>query len=113
MQVGTAIGRPFVGVLSDHFGRMTVASLLTASNALLIYAIWIPAQSYGVLIFFALVVGATSGVYWGVCESPFTAPICANLLSDNRTAYCRGSRPERAPICPQLDVVDGVHAGSM
>ena len=66
MQVGTAIGRPAVGVLSDHFGRMTIASLLTASNVVLTYAIWIPTHSYGLLIFFALVIGATSGIYWGV-----------------------------------------------
>jgi hypothetical protein len=45
---------------------MTVACLLTASNVLLTYAIWIPTHSYGLLIFFALVIGATSGVYWGV-----------------------------------------------
>ncbi|EXJ69658.1 uncharacterized protein A1O5_06729 [Cladophialophora psammophila CBS 110553] len=75
MNVGTAIGRPFVGVLSDRFGRMTVACLLTASNTVLAYAIWIPADSYGVLIFFALVVGATSGVYWGTI-----APLCAEVV---------------------------------
>jgi MFS family permease len=69
MQVGTAVGRPFFGVLSDHYGRMTVAGLLTVSNTIFAYAIWIPAQSYGVLIFFALVVGATSGVYWGVSNA--------------------------------------------
>ncbi|ETI24118.1 hypothetical protein G647_03487 [Cladophialophora carrionii CBS 160.54] len=75
LQVGTAIGRPFIGVLSDHFGRMTVACLLTASNVLFTYAIWIPTQSYGVLIFFALVVGATSGVYWGTI-----APLSAEVV---------------------------------
>ncbi|KIW68052.1 hypothetical protein PV04_04022 [Phialophora macrospora] len=75
MQVGTAIGRPFVGVLSDHFGRMTVACLLTASNVLVTYAIWIPTHSYGLLIFFALVIGATSGVYWGTI-----APLSAEVV---------------------------------
>ncbi|KIW79302.1 hypothetical protein Z517_05914 [Fonsecaea pedrosoi CBS 271.37] len=75
MNVGTAFGRPFIGVLSDRFGRMTIACVLTASNTLLSYAIWIPANSYGVLIFFALTVGATSGVYWGTI-----APLCAEVV---------------------------------
>ncbi|KAJ9604547.1 hypothetical protein H2200_010660 [Cladophialophora chaetospira] len=75
MQVGTAIGRPAVGVLSDHFGRMTVASSLTASNVILTYAIWIPTHSYGLLIFFALIIGATSGIYWGTI-----APLCAEVV---------------------------------
>lgn len=67
MNVGTTIARPFVGVLSDRLGRMTVAAILTASNAVFIYAIWIPTNSYGVLLFFAFLIGATSGIYWGVC----------------------------------------------
>ncbi|OAP57795.1 hypothetical protein AYL99_08533 [Fonsecaea erecta] len=75
MNVGTAFGRPFVGVLSDRFGRMTVAGILTASNTVLAYAIWIPTNSYGLLLFFALVVGATSGVYWGTI-----APLCAEVV---------------------------------
>lgn len=73
MNVGAAFGRPFLGVLSDRFGRMTVACLLTASNFVLIYVVWIPTNSYGLLIFFSLVVGATSGVYWGVSLALFLA----------------------------------------
>ncbi|KIW99402.1 uncharacterized protein Z518_11390 [Rhinocladiella mackenziei CBS 650.93] len=75
LNVGTAIGRPFVGVLSDHFGRMTVACILTASNTALAYAIWIPTESYGLLIFLSLILGATSGVYWGTI-----APLCAEVV---------------------------------
>jgi MFS family permease len=91
LQVGTAIGRPFFGVLSDRFGRMTTAAVLTASNTVFILAIWTPATSYGVLIFFALLAGATSGVYWGVsnqsycCRTSLTAfqtiaPLCAEVV---------------------------------
>lgn len=66
MNVGTALGRPGVGILSDRFGRMTVASGLTALNTLLVFAVWIPTTSYGLLLFLAFMLGMTSGIYWGV-----------------------------------------------
>jgi len=91
LNLGAAVGRPFVGVLSDQFGRMTVACALTASNVVLCFAIWIPDTSYGLLIFFALLVGATSGIYWGVSRMSLTvtiftdslqviAPLCAEVV---------------------------------
>ncbi|KAK6373268.1 hypothetical protein LTS17_008287 [Exophiala oligosperma] len=75
MNLGTALGRPFVGVVSDRCGRMTVITLLTAFNMLIIFAIWIPLHSYGLLIFFALLVGATAGLYWSTI-----APLCAEVV---------------------------------
>ncbi len=90
LQVGTAIGRPAVGVLIDHLGRMTVASLLTASNVLLTYAIWIPTHSYGLLIFFALVIGATSGIYWGVSlGSPLPGDLYLHVTRRSRLSAPR------------------------
>ncbi|KAK5050055.1 hypothetical protein LTR84_004175 [Exophiala bonariae] len=74
LNVGTAIGRPFVGVISDHYGRITTAGILTASNCVMAFAIWIPTDSYGVLIFLGLVSGATSGIYWGTI-APLTAEV--------------------------------------
>jgi MFS family permease len=73
--LGTAVGRPFFGVLSDRYGRITVASILTASNTLMTFAVWVPTDSYGLLLFLSLVVGATSGVYWGTI-----APLCAEVV---------------------------------
>ncbi|KAI1614837.1 MFS transporter, MCP family, solute carrier family 16, member 6 [Exophiala viscosa] len=75
MNVGTTLARPFVGVLSDRYGRITVAGILTASNVLFVYAIWIPTNSYGVLLFLAILLGATSGIYWGTI-----APLCAEVV---------------------------------
>lgn len=74
LNVGTALGRPFVGVISDHYGRITTAGVLTASNCVMAFAIWIPTDSYGVLIFLGLVSGATSGIYWGTI-APLTAEV--------------------------------------
>ncbi len=66
LNLGTALGRPSVGVISDRLGRMTVVCVLTAVNTLMLYAVWIPCNSYGLLLFLALIEGATSGIYWGV-----------------------------------------------
>ncbi|KAG9773958.1 hypothetical protein KCU88_g5636, partial [Aureobasidium melanogenum] len=75
LNVGTAIGRPGIGVLSDRFGRMTVASGLTAVNTLMVFAVWIPTTSFGLLLFLAFVLGITAGVYWGTI-----APLCAEVV---------------------------------
>jgi MFS family permease len=66
LNLGTALGRPFVGIVSDRMGRMTVVCILTAFNTVMMWAGWITTHSYGLLLFLALVVGATSGIYWGV-----------------------------------------------
>lgn len=66
VNLGTALGRPFIGIVSDRLGRMTVACILTAFNTVMAYAVWIPTHSYGLLLFLGLVFGATSGIYWGV-----------------------------------------------
>ena len=68
LNLGTALGRPCIGLASDKFGRIEVAAALTCFNGLIIIAVWIPANSYGVLIFFAIVSGATMGVFWMVSQ---------------------------------------------
>ncbi|KXT04022.1 hypothetical protein AC578_4968 [Pseudocercospora eumusae] len=49
-------------MVSDRFGAILVATLL---NAVFISAVWIPGTSYGVLVFFALFIGATIGTLLG------------------------------------------------
>lgn len=66
LNLGTAFGRPSIGVLSDRYGRITMACILTGVNIIMCFAVWIPLNSYGLLIFFAIIVGITSGVYWPV-----------------------------------------------
>ena len=64
VNLGTAVGRPWIGYLSDRFGREKVAAILTLSCGVLCLAIWLPAESYGLTLFFALVSGAILGVFW-------------------------------------------------
>ena len=61
LNLGQGIGRPLVGVFSDRLGRINVAAFLTFLCGLLCLAVWIPAKSYGVLIFFALIIGTMAG----------------------------------------------------
>ena len=45
---------------------MAVATWLTFFNGVIMFAIWVPANGFGVLVFFALVSGATMGTFWMV-----------------------------------------------
>ena len=64
LNLGTAIGRPLVGVASDYFGRMETAGVLTLTCGVMCFAIWLPATSYGVTLLFVIVSGAFFGVFW-------------------------------------------------
>ena len=64
LNLGTAIGRPLVGVASDYFGRMEMAGMLTLICGIMCFAIWLPATSYGVTILFVIIGGAIFGVFW-------------------------------------------------
>lgn len=75
LNAGTALGRPFVGVLSDRLGRITVACAVTGSNFVFALAFWIPISSYAPLLVYALITGATAGIYWGTI-----APLCAEVV---------------------------------
>ncbi|KAK4539680.1 hypothetical protein LTR36_010443 [Oleoguttula mirabilis] len=74
LNLGTGIGRPLIGFASDRFGRLEVATTLTLLNGILLFAIWVPADTYGVLIFYALLSGAMLGVYW-----MSVGPLCAEV----------------------------------
>lgn len=66
LNLGTAVGRPLIGFMSDRLGRMEVAGSCTMFCGLTCLAIWIPAKVYGVVIFFAIISGAVMGVFWMV-----------------------------------------------
>lgn len=70
LNVGTACGRPFIGLLSDRFGRFRITTVLTLLSAIFCFAIWIPATKLGPLLVFALLSGASYGVFFAVKFSP-------------------------------------------
>jgi MFS family permease len=66
LNVGTALGRPWIGLLCDRYGRIEVSGFLTLATGILCFGVWLPAQSLGVLLFFVIVEGAIYGVFWAV-----------------------------------------------
>ena len=67
INLGLAIGRPFIGYYSDALGRINMAGLMTALCGFLCLALWVPAKSFAVLIVFAILAGAVTGIFWGTC----------------------------------------------
>ena len=66
LNLGTALGRPFIGIASDRYGWFEVASGLTLFCGLCCMAIWIPASSFGVTVLFGMISGAILGLFWVV-----------------------------------------------
>lgn len=70
-----AIGRPIIGLSSDKFGRLNVALVGSFLPAIFTFALWIPAKSYGLLIFSSLILGLTIGTFWTT-----VAPVNAEVV---------------------------------
>lgn len=85
LNVGLTFGRPLVGYLSDKFGRIDVATGMTALCGIYCLAIWVPAQTYGVLILFALLSGTVTGTYWGT-----VVPVTAEVVGMQRLPVAFG-----------------------
>lgn len=77
LHVGTAVGRPIIGIFSDKWSRIDTAGALTLLCGISCFAFWLPATSFGLTIFFAILCGAIVGVFWmvsGVVSCCF--PMC-------------------------------------
>ncbi|KAL5374225.1 hypothetical protein PMIN06_012461 [Paraphaeosphaeria minitans] len=64
LNVGTAVGRPVIGIFSDRWSRIDTAGVLTLLCGLSCFAFWLPATSFGLTVFFAILCGAIVGVFW-------------------------------------------------
>ena len=64
LNLGQGLGRPLVGICSDSAGRINLAGLCTFICGFFCFVIWIFAKSYGVIIFFAIIVGTVAGTFW-------------------------------------------------
>ncbi|KAH7032689.1 major facilitator superfamily domain-containing protein [Microdochium trichocladiopsis] len=64
LNLGSAVGRPIVGYYSDRVGRINIALAATFACALFVFALWLPAHSYGALLAFSLLVGTVCGTFW-------------------------------------------------
>ena len=64
LNLGQGIGRPFVGMFSDKAGRINMAGAATFLAGLFCFVIWIFAKSFGVIVFFSILVGTVAGTIW-------------------------------------------------
>jgi len=74
VSLGQGIGRPTVGVFSDKVGRINMAGFATFLTGLFCFVIWIFAKKFGVLIFFAIIIGTVAGTFW-TTVGPVTAEV--------------------------------------
>lgn len=75
LNLGQGLGRPVIGYFSDTLGRINMAMLTTFASGLFCLVIWIFADSYGVLIFYALLGGTVAGTFWTT-----VAPVGAEVV---------------------------------
>ena len=79
VNVGQMVGRPFIGLSSDRYGRLNLACLYTFLCAVCIFVFWIPTEiapsPYALLLFFSIVGGALAGTFWTTI-----APIGAEVV---------------------------------
>jgi len=74
LAAGQIIGRPFWGYLLDRGGRTNMVMLSYIISGVVTLAIWMPGRSFGLMAFFGLICGATSGTIHAAC-TPLTASV--------------------------------------
>lgn len=88
LNLGTAIGRPIIGITSDRFSKTATAGSLTFLCGVICFGLWLPASSFGLTVFFSLICGAILGVFWMVCRPrpgllAFSSPLAQPIPSDS------------------------------
>jgi len=82
LNLGQAIGRPLVGYFSDSVGRINIAGIATFFAGVVCLAVWVNAENYGVLMFFAIFEGLFAGNFWATI-----APLVAEVTGLERVSY--------------------------
>ncbi|EEH41549.2 MFS transporter (Mch2) [Paracoccidioides lutzii Pb01] len=75
LNLGQGLGRPVIGLLSDRYGRLNMATILSIFCGVFCLAVWTPTQSMGLLCFFAIVAGTVAGTFWTTI-----VPVCAEVV---------------------------------
>ncbi|SPO05577.1 related to protein MCH2 (monocarboxylate permease homolog) [Cephalotrichum gorgonifer] len=75
LNLGTAAGRPIIGVVSDKYQKIETAGVLTLVCGVSCFAFWLPATEFGLTVFFAILCGAILGVFWMTI-----GPLCAEVV---------------------------------
>ncbi|KAG8816017.1 hypothetical protein FRC17_000499 [Serendipita sp. 399] len=64
LAAGQLIGRPGLGLVLDAFGRIYMSSAVTFFAGFTCFVIWLLAKSYGVMLFFGVLNGILSGIFF-------------------------------------------------
>ncbi|KAH8807129.1 MFS transporter, MCP family, solute carrier family 16, member 7 [Xylogone sp. PMI_703] len=79
LNLGQMLGRPLIGLASDRWGRLNLATLATLCSGIFCLVFWLPAEVIPnpivLLCFFDIVGGSIVGTFWGV-----VAPIGAEVV---------------------------------
>lgn len=74
LSAGQIVGRPGWGLVLDYGGRLNMTIVCYIICGLSSLVIWLPAKSFGLLAFFAIVQGLTGGTIWSAV-SPVTKQV--------------------------------------
>ena len=88
LNLGLAVGRPFIGYFSDSWGRINIAAGATGLCGVFCLAIWVPAKTYGVLLLFALLAGTVAGTFWGTVTAVTTEVVGLRQLPSTFGIIC-------------------------
>ncbi|KAM0430003.1 hypothetical protein ACHAPT_006009 [Fusarium lateritium] len=86
LNLGLALSRPFIGHISDSFGRINMAGILTFLCTVSCFGLWLPATNYATLLAFSLIGGALCGVFW--CT---ITPVMVEVVGIRKLASTFGS----------------------
>jgi MFS family permease len=80
--LGQTVGRPLVGYLSDRFGRINMAAIMTLVAGVLPLAMWVCTHTYATLVWFAMLEGIVGGVFWAAI-----APLMIEVVGMRDVAF--------------------------
>ncbi|RFN44906.1 major facilitator superfamily domain, general substrate transporter [Fusarium flagelliforme] len=80
--LGQTVGRPLVGYLSDRFGRINMAAIMTLVAGVLPLTMWVCTQTYATLVSFAMLEGIVGGVFWAAI-----APLMIEVVGMRDVAF--------------------------
>ena len=64
LNIGLGLGRPLVGYMSDRWGRINIAAMMTLSCGVFSLILWLPSRTYPLLLLFSVLAGFGCGTFW-------------------------------------------------
>lgn len=76
MNAAQVVGRPCMGLVADRFGRSNFSATVCLIIAILLYAFWINAKTFGAMMGFCVITGLIIGI-----GSSLAQPLAADVLA--------------------------------